>query len=158
MSEKEKKVRDARKKIEGELLVLSCPGCQKSFTEWSACGVVQCCDDRGFGCKTTFCCYCQEKLTDHGDSHRHVLDCPLAGPKPQGVDSKLYPPKWFLDQVWAIERKRKVTDFIATLDADVRLEVMQMCRQSCLDLGIRFKDFEGGSNFDQEIALGLQYL
>ncbi len=93
MSEKEKEVRDARKKIEGELLVLSCPGCQKSFTEWSACGVVQCCDDRGFGCKTTFCCYCQEKLTDHGDPHRHVLDCPLGGPKPQGVRLQVVPTK-----------------------------------------------------------------
>ncbi len=82
-------------------------------------------------------------------------DCPVAGPKPRGVDSKLYPPKWFLDQVWASERKRKVTEFITTLEAVVRVEVMQLCRQSFRDLGISVEDSEGVSDFDDDIALGL---
>jgi hypothetical protein len=155
LSEQEKKVRYARKKIEDELLVLSCPHCNKSFTEWSACGALECYDDAGNGCRTKFCCYCQENLTARGvEPHSHVRDCPVAGPMPRGVDSKLYPPKWFLDQVWASERKRKVTEFIATLEAVVRVEVMQLCRQSFRDLGISFEDSEGVSDFDEDIALG----
>jgi hypothetical protein len=158
MSERERKVRAARKKIEGELLVLSCPNpqCNKTFTEWANCGAVTCHDDEGNGCRIQFCCYCQQDLTNI-DGHNHVLDCPVAGPKPPGMDSKLYPPKWFLDQVWAIEWKRKVAGFLETLEGGIRSDVVRSCRQSFRDLNISFPEFEQATDFDHDVAESLMH-
>jgi hypothetical protein len=160
MSEREKKVRAARKKIEGELLVLSCPNspCNRTFTDWGDCGAVRCEDAEGNGCRTTFCCYCQQNLTAlGGDPHRHVLDCPVAGPKPPGVESKLYPPQWFLDQVWAKEWKQKVAGFLETLEGGIRSDVVRSCRQSFRDLNISFPEFEQVTDFDDDVAESLMH-
>jgi hypothetical protein len=158
MSELERKVRAARKHIEGELLVLSCPACQKTFAEWSECGAVECHDDRGNGCGIKFCCYCQKNLSqDDEDPHTHVLDCPVAGPKPADVESKLYPPKWYTGQVHARVWKARVQGFVETLEDDIRREVMQQCRRAFFDLGMGFPEIEeNNQDWDQDIAMSLE--
>ena len=93
LSEHEKKVRTARKEIEGSLLVTMCPKCKKPFFDWSECAALTCKDENGNGCGAHFCCYCGKIHEGPGDPHTHVLDCPTAGKKPPGDGSKLYPPR-----------------------------------------------------------------
>ena len=159
MSEHEKKVRAARKHIESNLLLMKCPNpdCRKPFLDWSNCAALTCQDKKGNGCGTKFCCYCVK--TFPGDMHQHVFDCEVAGPKPAGVQSKLYPPRWYYDQVTSRVRKDRVAEYLRTLENDeIRYDVVEQCGRSFRDLNMDFPEWtRRRERSDSDIARAAQF-
>lgn len=121
--EKEGVVAMHARKIQEEVLVLSCPRCHAAFAEFSGCFALEC--DR---CSCRFCAAC---LQDCGnDAHTHVRICP-ARENRDGFG--------FVGEFNIIHKKRRirlVKEYLDNLSEVLRTEVQQAIQKDLDDLGI----------------------
>ncbi|CAE8652300.1 unnamed protein product [Polarella glacialis] len=117
-----RKVQDACRKVEEELLVLRCPRCRHAFIDFNGCWALTCSH-----CSAGFCGWC---LVDCGrDAHAHVRqECP------EGRD--LFPAGGFavFEHHHGNRRGRLLKAYLETLDSDTRRGVLLEVRLQLQDV------------------------
>jgi hypothetical protein len=128
LDERGRKVLMARKHIEEEILQMRCPrrDCRRAFYDFEGCFAVSC---RACPCK--FCGWC---LADCGDlnAHPHVARC---SEKPPNAGHFFGSMQDFEDS-HNKRCKRKVTEFLASLEPEARSGVERELAQQLQELGV----------------------
>ena len=115
-----------RHKILEEILTLRCPRCLQAFLDFDGCFALRC-----SACPCAFCGWC---LMDCGtDAHPHVRTC--SSRPPNQKDSYFGTETQFLD-VQRGNRKRRLQNFLSTLNRDDAANALQSCKADLADLGI----------------------
>jgi len=109
LDEEQRKVLNARRHIQENILTLKCPRCAQAFLDFTGCFALTCSH-----CGCGFCAWC---LKDCGrDAHDHVRDC---GNKPRGADTFFGS---FTDFEEAMKRRQRdsLRAYLQTLDHATR--------------------------------------
>jgi len=115
LDERGRKVLVARKHIEEEILQMRCPrrDCRRAFYDFDGCFAISC-----RACKCKFCGWCLADCGDQ-DAHPHVARC---SEKPPSADTLFGSSRDFKDS-HNKRCKRKVTEFLASLEPETRAAV-----------------------------------
>jgi hypothetical protein len=115
LDERGRKVLMARKHIEEEILQMRCPrrDCRRAFYDFDGCFALSC-----GACKCKFCGWCLADCGDQ-DAHPHVARC---SEKPPSADTYFGSSRDFKDS-HKKRCKRKVTEFLASLEPETRAAV-----------------------------------
>ena len=115
LDERGRKVLLARKHIEEEILQMRCPrrDCRRAFYDFDGCFAISC-----GACKCKFCGWCLADCGDQ-DAHPHVARC---SEKPSSADTYFGSSRDFKDS-HKKRCKRKVTEFLASLEPETRAAV-----------------------------------
>jgi hypothetical protein len=115
LDERGRKVLMARKHIEEEILQMRCPrrDCRRAFYDFDGCFALSC-----GACTCKFCGWCLADCGDQ-DAHPHVARC---SEKPPNADTYFGSSRDFKDS-HDKRCKRKVTQFLASLEPETRAAV-----------------------------------
>ena len=150
MSEEQREVHMARIQIES-MLNLKCPRCKAVFLDFNGCMALNC---SAAGCGCGFCAWC---LQDCGqDAHQHVAN--ECRSKPAGQD-RFFGDMGAWKQVHAQRVKREVEEFLNPMKAEVREQVLAVCEQQLVDVGLHdmVPRQAGGIELDAAFAMQLQF-
>ena len=105
------------------ILTLKCPRCEAAFLDFNGCFALTC-----HRCRCGFCAYC---LHDCGrDAHNHVGSCP------SNRTGDIYGSFEIFERAQRDRRERMALEYLGTLDAALRVQVIDSCAQEFSDLGI----------------------
>jgi hypothetical protein len=126
LSERERRVQEARLHVVEDILTLKCPrrDCRQAFVDFNGCYALTC-----SRCRAGFCAYC---LEDCGrDAHAHVARCRHGnGRGVFGGDMAVF------NEVQRARKTRVLRAYLDTVDNAVREDVKAALRQDLADVGI----------------------
>eukprot|EP00128_Syssomonas_multiformis_P015444 Colp12_sorted_trinity150504_noHs@24599 len=123
-----------RNYIIDDILTNKCPGCGQAWYDYENCDALTCSNPT---CRRAFCAFCN---TDCGsDSHSHVRTCPER--QAAGAYDSYYSHADVREKAQRNRKQRKVQEFLRTLDANLRKDVMKACEKEFADIG--FKEVGG---------------
>jgi len=127
LDERGRKVLIARKHIEEEILQMRCPrrNCRRAFYDFEGCFALSC-----SACPCNFCGWCLEDCGN--DAHPHVARC---SEKPPNADTFFGSEQDFKDS-HNKRCKQKVTEYLASLEPEIRSAVKRDMAQRLRELGI----------------------
>ncbi len=111
----------ARRHVEEDILCLRCPGCRRVVEDWDACDLVTC------ACAVKFCGWCFTRTADHA----HVTNCatnPARGNVFSSASAK--------EAAQARRRGERVREFLATLEPQLRAELLSELQPQLRQLGV----------------------
>jgi len=116
MDERQRRVREAARRIEEEVLVLGCPRCGAAFADFDGCLALRC-----GRCGCHFCGWCCTGCGDDSDRmHRHVARCPE---RPKDTVDPLFVPLDAWQVFQRTRRQRKAEFMLQQIEVELREDV-----------------------------------